>query len=425
VANLTDLREEYVEASNELAEVLAQAGPDKDFSLVTRLEGSEDEKQTWCNDQDKRLLELGRKIDALENLNRLEQINEDRRDRLPPPGARPPMPTNNGNGLARYQPQKSLAQILAGHKGLAEMRTRQRGGASFDLDVAELKTLVTLTNMTPQAQRVGAVDFAVQRITVADLPLQGTTTRNTIDYYEQTGETNAADVVAEGGTKPESALAWTLRSETIRKIATHLPATDEVLDDNPGLEALISGRLRYMVEWKEEQEILSGNGTGQHLLGFLSRGSGGLQNVTKAAGENNADAIFRAMQAVRGAAGTAGVGFAEPTAVVMHPQNWSAIVLLKATDGPYIWTHPSTVGPATLWGKPVILTTAITLGTALVGAFRPHSEVFRRRGVTVTLSSEHGTNFVENKVTILAESRLTLAVYQASAFCTATSLVAA
>jgi HK97 family phage major capsid protein len=60
--------------------------------------------------------------------------------------------------------------------------------------------------------------------------------------------------------------------------------------------------------------------------------------------------------------------------------------------------------------------------TALVGAFRPHAEVIRREGIQITLSTEHSTFFVENKVAILAEERLALAVYRASAFATVTGI---
>jgi HK97 family phage major capsid protein len=57
-----------------------------------------------------------------------------------------------------------------------------------------------------------------------------------------------------------------------------------------------------------------------------------------------------------------------------------------------------------------------------VGAFRPYAEVFRRSGIQITVSTEHSTYFIENKVAILAESRLTLAVYRPTAFCTVTGI---
>jgi HK97 family phage major capsid protein len=67
-------------------------------------------------------------------------------------------------------------------------------------------------------------------------------------------------------------------------------------------------------------------------------------------------------------------------------------------------------------------TTAQTDNTAIVGAFGTAAQVFRRSGITVTVSTEHSTYFVENKVAILAEERLALAVYRPNAFATVTGI---
>jgi HK97 family phage major capsid protein len=170
------------------------------------------------------------------------------------------------------------------------------------------------------------------------------------------------------------------------------------------------------VRRKEEQQLLSGSGAGQELRGLLNRS--GLQTQAKGA-DPTPDAIYKAMQKIRGAAG---LGFAEPTAVVFHPNDWTEIKLLRTADGIYLWGNPSDEGPDRIWGLPVRQTTGIAEGTALVGAFRPHAEVIRREGITITLSTEHASYFVENKVAILAEERLALAVYRPSAFCTVTGI---
>jgi HK97 family phage major capsid protein len=258
--------------------------------------------------------------------------------------------------------------------------------------------------------------MALEERTVADLMLQGQIDRGTVEYYEETTVTNNAATVAEGGTKPESALAWTLRTETARKIAHFVPATKESLDDVSFLESAIRGRLAYGVRRIEETQILSGDGNAPNLRGILNRS--GIQTQAKGA-DPTPDAIYKAMQKVRG---SAGFGFAEPTALVIHPNDWTDIKLLRTADGIYLWGNPSDEGPDRIWSLMVRQTTGITEGTGLVGAFRPHAEVLRREGITITLSTEHSTYFVENKVAILAESRLALAVYRPSAFATVTGI---
>ena len=67
--------------------------------------------------------------------------------------------------------------------------------------------------------------------------------------------------------------------------------------------------------------------------------------------------------------------------VIMHPTNWLTILLLKDADGNYMnGGGPLAALPRPmLWGKPVALTTAITLGTALVGELQAYRPVFPKR----------------------------------------------
>ncbi|MEO5965216.1 MAG: phage major capsid protein, partial [Candidatus Limnocylindrales bacterium] len=117
-------------------------------------------------------------------------------------------------------------------------------------------------------------------------------------------------------------------------------------------------------------------------------------------------------------------GDADPTGHVINPLDWQDIRLLRTADGIYIWGNPSEAGPERLWGLPVRVTSAMTQNTGLTGAFTPFAQVFRKAGagITVTVSTEHASFFVENKVAILAEERLLLAVYRPAAFCTVTGI---
>jgi HK97 family phage major capsid protein len=69
-----------------------------------------------------------------------------------------------------------------------------------------------------------------------------------------------------------------------------------------------------------------------------------------------------------------------------------------------------------------VVTSAITLNTALVGAFRSMSQVFYRNSLTVEASNSHASFFATNHTMIRAEQRLALAVYRPSAFHAITAL---
>jgi len=69
------------------------------------------------------------------------------------------------------------------------------------------------------------------------------------------------------------------------------------------------------------------------------------------------------------------------------------------------------------WGLIPLGTTKMGVGNFLVGSGSPSAvEIRDRMQTTVTISTEHANFFVENKVALLAESRLALAVYRPGAF---------
>jgi HK97 family phage major capsid protein len=307
-----------------------------------------------------------------------------------------------------------LGAKIAESKGFQAFREGKAHAYTLHFTPAETKTLLTLGDMTPTAERRPMVDMAQPYRAVSDLMLQGDSTRTSLEYYEETTFTNNAAEVAEGASKPESALDWTLRTEAWAKIATFLPVTDEFLADNAGVRGLIENRLRFMVVKRREQQLLIGNGTAPNLSGILDRS--GIQTQAKGA-DPTFDAIMKAATLIRYTAD------AEPTGIVMHPNDWQDLALTRTADGLYILGNPDSGEAARrIWGMEVRVVPAMTENTALVGAFRPYSEFIQRSGLTVTASTEHSTYFVENKVAILAEERVGLAVYRPAAFATVTGI---
>lgn len=357
------------------------------------------------------LTDLGKQRDQLISLDEIAQQTKAReeqelkRQRLGP------------GSTSDQQPEvktRNVRQMLTESKSYERFRAGQVKSFQLELSDHEFKTLVTLGDMTPQAQRLpGMVESVQLPLMVSDLMLQGNTDNNSIEYWEETTFTNNAAEVAEGGTKPESGLDWTLRTDSVRKIATWIPVTDEALSDVAGLESIIRQRLPFMVAQRRESQLINGNGVAPNISGILNRT--GLQTQAKGT-DPTPDAIYKAMTKIRVTGG------AEPTAVLMHPNDWMDIRLLRTADGVYIWGNPSEAGPERIWGLNVRATTAMTENTGLVGAFRPHAQFFRRSGITITASTEHSTYFVENKVAILAEERVALAVYRPAAFCTVTGI---
>jgi HK97 family phage major capsid protein len=244
-------------------------------------------------------------------------------------------------------------------------------------------------------------------MTIRDLLSVGRTTSNSIEYVQETGFTNNAAPVAEGAQKPESSLEFTLQSSPVRTIAHWIQASKQVLADVPALQSYIDTRLRFGLEIEEEEQILAGDGTGQNLLGLIPQATA-FDTNRRRVGDTRIDIVRRAMTQVR-------LAEYRPDAIVLHPSDWEEIELTKTTEGAYIWANPRGLLGPTLWGLPVIDTTAVEEGEFLVGNFRMSSQIWDREDATVDISTEDRDNFIKNMVTIRAEERLALTVYRPEA----------
>lgn len=311
----------------------------------------------------------------------------------------------------REPEQKSIGDAFLESAAFKGFRPGMKNGpeATFDR-----KTLLTLTGYSVQNVRTGRIEPApLNNMHVADLIPQASTSANAIVYMEETTTTNAAATVAEGGTKPESALAFTERTSTVRKIATVLPVTDELMEDAPGLRDYINQRLRLFVQLAEDTQLVSGSGVAPQITGLLN--VSGIQTQAKGA-DPTPDAIYKAMTLINVNA------FLDADGVIFHPLDWQDVRLLRTADGIYIWGSPSEMGPERIWGLNVAKTVAMTQNTALVGAFQYATQIFRRSEITLAVSSEHSTFFIENKQMLRAEERLALVVYRPLALCTVTGI---
>jgi HK97 family phage major capsid protein len=284
---------------------------------------------------------------------------------------------------------------------------------SYKADVTETLSPIVVPQYLP-----GIVETLFRRLTVQDLIASGTTTSNQVTYAQETTATNAAAPIAEAAAKPESAIVLALVNEAVRKIATFLPVSDEMLEDVAQIRSYLESRLRLFVQHTVEAQLLNGTGTAPQIRGLLNRtGVQTVVTVTPLTAQKAIDAIYQAMTDIRSNA------FLEPDAVVIHPTNYQLLRTARDTNGQYYAGGPF-MGPYgqgglasdNVWGLPAIVTSAITAGTVLVGAFRTAAQAFFRTGLTVEASNSHSDFFQRNMTALRAEQRLALAVYRPAGF---------
>jgi HK97 family phage major capsid protein len=348
--------------------------------------------------------------DRFENLSQHDRVIAARGRNLPTAREHIKSLLDESGGLKKVREQLDAKDGFKGEELLFSIGDVEEADALIE----GVKATITLSDITPVATRAPAiVPSAQSRITVSDLMGSGTTDGNTLTYYEETTFTNAAVEVSENVAKPESTLDFTERTDNVRKIATWIPITDEALADNRQLRSYVEGRLLFMVRQREESQLISGDGTAPNISGILDRS--GIQTQAKGS-DPVPDAFFRAFTKVQV------TGDADPDGFVIHPNDWADVRLLRTIDGIYIFGSPNEEVSVRMWGYPGRVTTGIAENTGLVGAFRTYAQVFRREGLRVIASTEHASYFIENKVALLAETRLALAVYRPAAFCQVTGI---
>lgn len=299
------------------------------------------------------------------------------------------------------------------HKGGVAMKFK---GLLEEKTLIDSTTIGSSTSGILTPQRVpGLVTLGLRELRMRNLLATFQTTKNAIEFVKENVFTNNASPQADGGAKGESALTFTIDNAPVRTIAHWIPASRQVLDDFAELMSYIDFRLMYGLKHREDYEILLGDGLGVHLSGLVTEATA-YAGTYFAASDTKIDMLRHAILEVN-----AGTQEFPVDGIVLHPANWQEIELIKteeggANKGQYIMGGPANTAAPTIWGKPVVVTTAMPLGKFLVGSFQLGAALFDRMDAVIDVSTENEDYFIKNKVAIRAEERVAMPVYRPSAF---------
>tara|TARA_R100001163_G_scaffold9523_2_gene9215 strand:- start:1446 stop:2693 length:1248 start_codon:yes stop_codon:yes gene_type:complete len=287
----------------------------------------------------------------------------------------------------------------------------------------ELKTTVTESNFPPAVVRSARIEESAQLdpYVIPALIDTITTDQYQYKYLEETTYTNNSAPTAEGSALGENALAFTERTEEIRKIGAFIPMTEELLADVSASQGYIDSRLRFMVRQTISDQIIGGSGSGVNLTGILNKTGINSFNYSSFSGSlKRIGQIFEAITEIQKDA------FMNPDAIIMHPSDWYQVVTevnAVTTSGAL---NPLFVGAGnfndavrpSIWGVPVVVSTETTAGDCIVGTFGGGQaiHIVARQGMEVAMSDSHDENFVKDIVVMKATVRMGLPIYRATAF---------
>lgn len=312
--------------------------------------------------------------------------------------------------------EESLGEQFVKSDAFQAMAQGRSKFARIELKTAIINATGYNQPLVPGQRIPGIVNNPNRVLTIRDVLPVGPTSSNLVEFTKENVFTNNAGAqyvspARENVTKPESGITFTLASAAVVTLAHFIPVSRQVLDDAPQLQSYVNGRLTYGLKLEEEDQLLNGSGTSGNISGILASGNNTAYNRA-ATGDTRLDALRKAITQA---------ALSEYTAdtIVLNPEDWEAIELLKTSYGEYIFGGD--MGPVDgmaprVWGKRVVATNSIAEGTFLVGAMTMGAQIWDRMDAAVQISYEDGDNFKKNMATLLAEERLALTVYRPAAF---------
>ncbi|MGH3965093.1 MAG: phage major capsid protein [Pseudonocardiaceae bacterium] len=230
---------------------------------------------------------------------------------------------------------------------------------------------------------------------------------NTFEFVRQSTRTNSAAPVADNATKPTS--VYTVAEVESRVVVlAHLSEAlpERLLADHRNLETFLTSEMEEGLQRVLEEQIVSGSGTGENLTGLLN--TSGI--LTQSWNTDLINTLRKAITAMEVIGET-------PTAWAMHPADVEVLDMLADNEARHFWDGPQRqLTTAPLWSLPVVKSTAIPTGTAVLGDWK-HLRLVVRQDATLDFDRS-GVLFQKNQFQARLEGRYGVAVLRPSAFCT-------
>ena len=228
----------------------------------------------------------------------------------------------------------------------------------------------------------------------------GTSSKYVVYIEQKNPDPNEAGMVAEGTLKPQSDFDLVEVSKEVKKIATYIKVSKEMLTDLSFMQGEINSELMELVELKLDEQILLGSGAGANLEGIDLNATPFAAGTFAAsiAAANNSDVLRVAIAQISQA------NF-EANGIILNPADAAALQLTKSTTGEYTYPvyEPQADGTIRIKGVPVIENNLVPAGDFYVGDWTK-SNLRIREDMNIQVGYVND-DFTKNLVTILAEMR--------------------
>ena len=314
-------------------------------------------------------------------------------------------------------PAKTLGEFAAKNLDLTAVRSGASKTAGTGFGFKTYTDPQTSQQIIQYDKRV--VDVASMRdLAIRNLFGAETISGNALKYFilgaKEDNSAPAPGSVNEAAAKPQFHIVTSSATVTLQKIAGWFYETDELLEDNAFLKSAIDNRGLFELD----------AAINKYLLTTLLATSGIGAATYAHGGTVSADDIFKAMMTVKGASNL------NADAIIINPADYQRLRLLKdgtgGTVGQYYgggyfygpYGNGQTAQQPGLWGLNTVITSDVTAGTVLVGAFKQGASVITKQGggARVEVVTGDHDDAIYNRVTVVVEERIGLATRIPAAF---------
>lgn len=278
----------------------------------------------------------------------------------------------------------------------AEMTDRKSGIAMHMKAASDVVTGVQIADIdrsiAPQPTRRAVADYFTST----------TISGNAITYFLQGAYEGVPAVTAESAKKPVNSTSFEGITLALSKIAAYIKETDEIINDAPFLASEVQNSLIYQIGKVEDSTV----------VGAIAGTSGiGAAEYDTTADETLADGILSAILGIKADSAY------DAAVVIVNPADLYALMSAKDGNGQYIgggyftgaYGNGAYAMPSSIWGVPVIASSEITSGEALVAA-KEAVKIWKKGGIDVKLYEQNEDDAIYNRVTLVGEERLACAV---------------
>ena len=291
--------------------------------------------------------------------------------------------------------QKSIA------KGLNEMLKQfyQKDSPGDPADLGFINE--TVEGEWPTAELEPGINAAPKREPfIEELVTVGNITSNLDAWIEKTNQEGQVLPVAELAKLPKKSWEFARRTAEVKKVGAYAKYSAEMAEDLPSLVSEIQNYLVEDARLAVDEQLLSGDGEGENLVGIL-------ENATDFVAGDFAGAVKEAnrFDVIEAAVNQVVVALHRPTHVVVHPTDRAKMRLSKGADGHYVLPPFIMADGTVISGVRVVTNVGIGVGKFLVGDFTKSSVKYRRR-LTLAFSNSDDDDFTRDRFTVKATVRL-------------------